>query len=61
MLIDRDDRTINLCEIRYSQGEYEILEAYDRTLREKLSIFQRITKTKKRSIIIDDNILWFET
>ena len=30
MLIDRDDRTINLCEIRYSQGEYEISEAYDR-------------------------------
>ena len=48
MLIDRDDRTINLCEIKYSQGEYEISEAYDRALREMLSIFQRITKTKKR-------------
>ena len=47
MLIDRVDRTINLCEIKYSQSEYEISEAYDRALREKLSIFQRITKTKK--------------
>ena len=47
MLIDRDDRMINLCEIKYSQGEYEISEAYDKVLREKLSIFQNITKTKK--------------
>lgn len=47
MLIDRDDRTINLCEIKYSQGEYEITEAYFKTLQNKLSIFQDITKTKK--------------
>ena len=47
MLIDREDRTINLCEIKYSQGEYEISEAYDKVLREKLSIFQQATKTKK--------------
>ena len=47
MLIDREDRTINICEIKYSQGEYEISEAYDKVLREKLSIFQQATKTKK--------------
>lgn len=47
MLIDREDRTINLCEIKYNQGEYEITEAYDKVLREKLSIFQQVTKTKK--------------
>ena len=47
LLIDRDDRMINLCEIKYNQGEYEISEAYDKVLREKLSIFQNITKTKK--------------
>ena len=47
MLIDRDDRTINLCEIKYSQGEYEISEAYNKVLLEKLSIFQQATKTKK--------------
>lgn len=47
MLIDRDDRTINLCEIKYSQGEYEMTEAYAKALQDKLSVFQNVTKTKK--------------
>ena len=44
-IISRD--SINLCEIKYSQGEYEISEAYDKVMREKISIFQQATKTKK--------------
>ncbi len=47
MLIDRDDNVINLCEIKFSQGEYELTEAYDKTLHKKLSIFQTHSGTKK--------------
>lgn len=47
MLIDRDDQVINLCEIKYAQGEYELTEAYDTVLRNKLSTFVTHSGTKK--------------
>ena len=47
MLIDRDDNVINVCEIKFAQGEYELTEKYDLQLRNKISTFQTVTKTRK--------------
>ena len=47
MLIDRDDNIINVCEMKFSQGEYELTEKYDLELRNKVGTFQSKTKTRK--------------
>jgi hypothetical protein len=47
LLIDRRDQTINLCEIKFSQGEFEITKQYDERLRERTEIFRSSTKTRK--------------
>lgn len=47
MLIDRNDGVINLCEIKFSQGKYEIKKKYAEELRQKLAVFQSKTETKK--------------
>ena len=47
LLIDRRDQTINLCEMKFSQGEYEITKQYDERLRERAEIFRSVTKTRK--------------
>ena len=52
MLIDRDDNIINLCEMKFSQGEYELTEKYDLDLRNKIGTFQTKTKTRKGISIV---------
>lgn len=47
LIIDRKDRVINLCEIKYSINSYEITKAYDLNLRNKIGAFKESTKTKK--------------
>ncbi len=47
LLIDRRDNTINLCEIKHADMEFTIDKAYAEMLRRKLTIFQRVTKTRK--------------
>ncbi|MBP5366603.1 MAG: ATP-binding protein [Bacteroidales bacterium] len=47
MLIDRADGVIDLCEIKYSQGEYEIKKKYANELHRKAAVFQAKTETKK--------------
>ena len=47
MLIDRDDQVINLCEIKFAQGEYELTESYNNTLQNKLSTFITHSGTRK--------------
>lgn len=47
LLIDRGDRVINLCEMKFSVKPYYISENYERTLRDRMSIFQEKTKTVK--------------
>jgi AAA+ ATPase superfamily predicted ATPase len=46
MLIARRDRTLNLCEMKYSAYEYEITPKYNRELRERREIFRSVTKTR---------------
>lgn len=47
LLIDRRDQTINLCEIKFSQSEYEITKQYDEHLRKRIEEFRSVTKTRK--------------
>ena len=47
LVIDRGDRVINLCEIKFSKGPFEIDRAYDLTLRGKIEVFRSETKTRK--------------
>ena len=39
--------TVNLCEMKFSQGEFEITRQYDEQLRRRAEIFRTATKTRK--------------
>jgi hypothetical protein len=47
LVIDRGDRVINICEIKFAKGPFEIDRAYELALREKIEIFRNATKTRK--------------
>lgn len=47
LLIDRADRTINICEMKFYNGEFTIDKAYASELERKLKVFGEQTKTKK--------------
>ena len=47
LVIDRGDRVINLCEIKFAKGPFEISRAYDRSLRDRIEVFRAATKTRK--------------
>ena len=47
LLIDRKDGIINLCEIKYSKAEYEISAKEEEQLRNKKTVFEKGTRTKK--------------
>ena len=47
LLIDRRDRVVNLCEMKFSTDEYEIDKTYDKILRNKVDRFRISTSCKK--------------
>ena len=47
LLIDRRDRVINLCEIKFSGAQFEIKNEYDIKLKNKVEVFREATKTNK--------------
>lgn len=47
LLIDRKDETINLCEIKYAKGEFEISREYESDLNNKLDVFSTESGTRK--------------
>ncbi len=51
MLIDRDDRAINICEIKFYNTEFEITKAYHATLQRKLHAFESDHKIRKNKFI----------
>lgn len=51
LLIDRDDRLINICECKFSSREYAIDKSYDKKLRERQGAFIEETNTKKSTIM----------
>ena len=48
LLIDRNDRVINLCEIKFAGSEFIISKAYAGDLRKKVALFKHYSKTKKQ-------------
>ena len=46
MVIERADRVINVCEIKFIEDDFSINALYDKNLRNKLSVFAEETKTK---------------
>jgi hypothetical protein len=47
LVIDRADRSANLCEMKFSEAEFVIDKAYARELAHKRDTFRAITKTRK--------------
>ena len=47
MIIERADRIVHLCEMKFSVGAYRIKPEYERQLRERSSLFKEMTKTNK--------------
>ncbi|MDR1543050.1 MAG: ATP-binding protein [Prevotellaceae bacterium] len=47
LIIDRADRVINLCEMKYAPDEYVITKEYNETLRKRYAAFAAATKTRK--------------
>lgn len=50
LLIDRSDNTVNVCEIKYSLSEYVIDKDYFNHIEQRIRIFKKITKTRKRVV-----------
>ena len=48
LIIDRNDNTINLCEIKFYNAKFKIDKNYAETLRERKQNFIELTKTKKQ-------------
>lgn len=47
LLIDRRDRVINICEMKFSINEFAITKDYNESLRQKIEVFRSATGTKK--------------
>lgn len=47
LLIDRNDRIINLCEIKFANSDFTITKQYDQILRNKKEVFINESKAKK--------------
>lgn len=47
MVVERGDNTINLCEIKFSENEFEISKDYDAVLRNKIAAFREEIKSRK--------------
>ncbi len=52
LLIDRADNTINLVEIKFSQGIFTIAKNYAAELRSKVTVFRDVTATRKNVFLI---------
>ncbi len=51
LLIDRNDDTINLCEMKYTNAEYTLTEKEDEKIRNRKEAFIRETETKKTVLL----------
>lgn len=50
LVIERQDRTVNICEIKFSEDEYLIDNEYDKILRRKMEAYRRYKISGKVSI-----------
>ena len=48
LLFDRDDNSITICEIKYTDKPFIITKEYDQKLNKKIEVFKKITGTQKQ-------------
>ena len=51
LVIDRADRVINLCEMKFSEAPYVVSKEYEDKLRERMAMFREATKTRKSLVM----------
>ena len=51
LVIERADRIIHLCEMKFSKSEYRISDDYELQLRQRMGIFIESTKTRLSPVI----------
>ena len=47
LIIDRADRMVHLCEMKFSVGPYELKDAYEKKLRQRMTIFREAINAQK--------------
>ena len=47
LVIDRNDNTINLCEVKFSEGNFSISKDYEMEIRNKISQFLNVGEKRK--------------
>ncbi len=52
LLFDRDDDSITICEIKYTEKSFVITKEYAEKLQQKLETFRRVTRTKKQLFLV---------
>lgn len=52
MLIDRADRVVNICEIKFAKADFTIDKAYAKKLRNKTNLFSNIAANKRKNIFL---------
>jgi hypothetical protein len=52
LLIDRADNVINVCEMKFYSDPYAMTKADDEDVRDKKTIFQNVTQTRKAVRIV---------
>jgi hypothetical protein len=57
MIIERADRIIHLCEMKFSTDQYGITDSYEMKLRERMGLFRMATKNKKSSTACQELII----
>ena len=51
LVIERADRIVHLCEVKFSTSQYGITDSYEAKLRERMGLFRIATGTKKTLVI----------
>ena len=52
MLIDRADRIVNVCEIKFANADFTIDKNYAKKLRNKISLFSKMDVNKRKNIFL---------
>lgn len=52
MLIDRADRVVNVCEIKFVKADFTIDKSYAKKLRNKLHLFSEVPTNKKKNLFL---------
>lgn len=52
MLIDRADRVVNVCEIKFLNAEFTIDKSYAKNLRNKINLFSKMETNKRKNIFL---------